>query len=90
MLRKRATLPALWHCSANVPWSRKRPVSIPGGITGGAEFTPNQVDEIVKQIKTVSTHVTVEKTEVRNPLIVFALLIFLLEIFIRRLSTRKT
>jgi hypothetical protein len=59
------------------------------GITGGAEFSPDQVEEIVEQIKTVSTRITVEKTEVRNPLIVLAMCIFLLEIFIRRIGSRK-
>jgi uncharacterized membrane protein len=59
------------------------------GVTGGAEFTPDQVDAIVKQIKTVSTRVTTEKTEVRNPFIFLAITIFLLEIFIRRLTQYK-
>ena len=54
--------------------------------TGGDVFTFDQVEQIVEKIKTVSTRVTVEKTELRNPFIVLALVLFLLEIFIRRLT----
>jgi len=55
------------------------------GITGGAMFDPEDVDKIAERIKTVSMRVTVEKTEMRNPFIILAVALFLLEIFIRRL-----
>lgn len=58
------------------------------GITGGSKFTFDQVDAIVERIKTVSKRVIVEKTEVRGPFIALAALLFLLEIFIRRLTKR--
>ncbi len=60
------------------------------GISGGQMFTPDQVDAIAERIKTTSTRVTVEKTELRNPFIALAILIFLLEIFIRRLVRQSS
>lgn len=54
-------------------------------VTGGDIFRPDQVEEIVERIRTVSTRVTVEKTELRNPFIALAVILFLIEIFIRRL-----
>jgi uncharacterized membrane protein len=59
------------------------------GITGGSSFTADQVDEIVERIKTVSTRVTTQQTEIRNPFIALAIIIFLIEIFIRRLTNKK-
>ncbi len=55
-------------------------------MTGGDVFTFDQVDAIVERIRTVSTRVTVERTELRNPFVALAVLVFLLEIFIRRLT----
>ncbi len=55
-------------------------------ITGGRFFSFDQIDEIVERIKTVSQHVTLEKTDVRNPFVLIALVLFLLEIFIRRVA----
>ena len=54
--------------------------------TGGDVFTFDQAEAIAERIRTVSTRVTVETTELRNPFIALALLLFLAEIFIRRLS----
>ena len=54
-------------------------------VSEGGVFEYDEVEEIVKRIKTVSTKVTVEKTELRNPFIVLAIALFLLEIFIRRM-----
>jgi hypothetical protein len=59
------------------------------GVTRGDEFMFDQVDEIVEQITSVSTKVTVEKTEIRNPFLMLALVLFLVEIFIRRLMQYK-
>jgi len=55
-------------------------------ISDGQFFTFDQIDEIVERIKTVSTRVTVEKTDLRNPFIALGIILFLLEIFIRRLT----
>ncbi len=55
------------------------------GVTNGGVFEPEQVDLITERIKTVSKKVTVEKTELRNPFLLIAVLLFLLEIFVRRL-----
>jgi len=55
-------------------------------MTGGDVFTFDQVDQIVERIRTVSTRVTVERTELRNPFVALAIIVFLLEIFIRRLT----
>ena len=61
------------------------PLATAVGITGGSMFDPEDVDRIAERIRTVSMHVTVEKTEMRNPFIILAVALFLLEIFIRRL-----
>lgn len=55
-------------------------------VTGGGVFGFDQIDEIVETIKTVSSRVAVKKTELRSPFIAIALILFLLEIFIRRLT----
>ncbi|MBR9700666.1 VWA domain-containing protein [Candidatus Woesearchaeota archaeon] len=55
-------------------------------MTGGRVFEYDKIDDIIENIKTISTRVTLEKTEIRNPFIVIALILFLLEIFIRRLT----
>jgi uncharacterized membrane protein len=57
-------------------------------VSGGAAFSFDQVEEIVEQIRTVSTRVTTEKTEIRNPFIALAILLFLVEIFVRRMSQK--
>jgi uncharacterized membrane protein len=59
------------------------------GITGGDSFTADQVEQIVEQIKTVSTRVTTQQTEIRNPFVALAIIVFLIEIFIRRLTNKK-
>lgn len=59
------------------------------GVTEGGSFTQDQIDEIVEQIKTVSTRITIEKRDIRNPLIFAAICVFLLEIFIRRFLQYK-
>ncbi len=55
-------------------------------ITEGKSLDFDKVDEIVEQIKTVSSRITVQKTEVRTPFLAIGLILFLLEIFIRRLT----
>lgn len=58
-------------------------------VSDGDVFSPDQIDEIVERITTVSKRVSVEKTELRNPFIALAAILFLIEIFIRRLVKRQ-
>ncbi|HIH24157.1 TPA: VWA domain-containing protein [Candidatus Woesearchaeota archaeon] len=67
-----------WHVGAN------QDLATAVGVTGGAAFDPEDVDAIAERIRTVSTRITIEKTELRNPFIILAVVLFLLEIFIRR------
>jgi uncharacterized membrane protein len=73
------TPPELWRVGIN------EDLKTAVGVTDGGVFEPEQVDKIADRIKTVSKKVTVEKTELRNPFLLFAVLIFLLEVFVRRL-----
>ena len=52
--------------------------------SGGQMFSENDIDKIVGAVKSRSTRMTVTKVNIRWPLIVAALVLFLLEIFIRR------
>ena len=71
--------PELWRVGIN------EDLKTAVGVTDGGVFEPEQVDKIAERIKTVSKKVTVEKTELRNPFLLIAVMLFLLEIFIRRL-----
>lgn len=55
-------------------------------ISEGGVFDFDQIDEIVERIRTVSSKVSLQKTEVRNPFLALGIVLFLLEIFIRRLT----
>jgi hypothetical protein len=72
-----------WHVGTN------EELETAVAITDGGAFTFDQIDEIVEQIKTVSTRVTTEKRELRNPFIALAIIIFLIEIFIRRIANKR-
>lgn len=58
-------------------------------ITGGKLFAPNQIEEIAKHAKEVSRKVTLDKKYFQWPFIVLAIIIFLIEVYIRKLSERK-
>lgn len=53
-------------------------------ISGGKMFSENDIDKIVDAVKSRATRMTVTRETMRWPFIVFALVLFLLEIFIRR------
>lgn len=58
-------------------------------LTGGKMYTQDQADEIVKNVKSRSRRTTTEKHYHRNYLVTIALILFLLEIFIRRWLRRE-
>ncbi|MBI2109718.1 hypothetical protein HYT58_00915, partial [Candidatus Woesearchaeota archaeon] len=60
------------------------------GLTGGKMFDTSDIDGIVEQARTLSKRVVFGKVYYRWPFILAAILLFLLEIFIRRLSDSKT
>jgi hypothetical protein len=59
------------------------------GITDGGVFAFDEVDAIVERITTVSKRVTSERKEIRNPFIALAIILFLMEVFVRRMWRRK-
>lgn len=57
--------------------------------TGGKFFDPEQVNEIVEAVKSRSKRAVVKKVFIRYPFIVGAMVLFLLDIFLRRLFKNK-
>lgn len=55
------------------------------GSTGGKMFSPDQVDMIVAQAKTRARRVVNDRTYYRWPFVILAAVLFILEIFIRRI-----
>ncbi|MBT7902934.1 VWA domain-containing protein [Candidatus Woesearchaeota archaeon] len=53
--------------------------------TGGKVFKPDQVDKIIKHVKSVSKRSITERTLLTLPFLVLALLLFLLEVVLRRI-----
>lgn len=57
--------------------------------TGGMVMTPDQVDELVNQIQSKSTRKIIRKEPFRWPLVALALVLYLLELFIRRVAHHR-
>lgn len=57
--------------------------------TGGKVFKPTESDAIIEHVKAVSKRVAVEKNGQELPFIVAALVIFLIELLLRRLMERR-
>ncbi|RME32019.1 VWA domain-containing protein [Candidatus Woesearchaeota archaeon] len=57
--------------------------------TGGKLFKPTESDAIIEHVREVSKRVMVEREDVALPFIAAALFLFLVEIFIRRLTERR-
>lgn len=59
------------------------------GSTGGRMFGANDIDEIVEHAKSKATRVITGKQYLRGPFVALAALLFLLEIFIRRIMRKE-
>lgn len=58
-------------------------------MSGGYMLDPNDIDDIVEKVKTMSTKMMFKTTDYRWPFALAALVIFLLEIFVRRLFENR-
>lgn len=59
------------------------------GSTGGRIFDASEIDKIVQHAKTRARRVVNAREYIRAPFVVLAIIVFLLEIFIRRLVRRE-
>ncbi|MEM3154334.1 MAG: VWA domain-containing protein [Candidatus Woesearchaeota archaeon] len=59
------------------------------GSTGGKVFDPNDIDGIVERARTTAKRVISSRDYIRAPFILLAIVLFLVEIFIRRLLRKE-
>jgi len=58
-------------------------------LTGGKVFSPKDIDAMVEHAEEVSKKVTLDKKYIKYPLLIIAIIIFLFEIYIRKLTERR-